>query len=205
MRMPGRRDGDGRVPSAAATSTASTHRAGPHDTPANEDPWMTLAREVDRSRRYRHPVTLVRIAPGDASGHRSLAARARREGRPGRRAHPLAVAVAGVRRAVRSGDCAWVDDGSVYVLLLETDARGAEAMVARVRATVPALAPATDVRIASFPEHVLTARALRAAVSGRQPRFRPAGTPLGDLEWRALADRINPSSHAPGAVPEAAD
>jgi hypothetical protein len=68
------------------------------------------------------------------------------------------------------------------------------------------MAPASDVRIASFPEHVVTARGMRAAVTGREPRFRPAGAPLGDLEWRVLADRINPSGHGPsGALPEGAD
>jgi hypothetical protein len=53
---------------------------------------------------------------------------------------------------------------------------------------------------------VVTARGMRAAVTGREPRFRPAGAPLGDLEWRVLADRINPSGHGPpGALPEGAD
>ena len=179
--------------------------AGPHDTPAHEDPWNAVTRELDRSRRYRHPLTVVRISPGEPSGHRSLAARTRREGRPGRRADPLATAVAAVRRAVRSGDCAWTDEGAVYVLLPETDARGAEVMVGRVRAAFPAMAAEADVRIASFPEHALTARGLRAAVTGREPCFRQAGTPLGELEWRAVADRLKPSSHAPGALPEGAD
>jgi hypothetical protein len=166
---------------------------------------MTLGRELDRSRRYCHPVTLVRIAPSEVSGHRSLAARARREGRPGRRRDPVAAAASEVRRAVRAGDCAWPEDGAVFVLLPETDSRGAEAMVARLRAAVPAMAPADDVRMASFPEHVVTARGMRAAVTSRQPRFRPAGAQLGDLEWRVFADRINPSSHGPGALPEGAD
>jgi hypothetical protein len=167
---------------------------------------MTLGRELDRSRRYCHPLTLVRIAPGEASGHRSLAARARLEGRPGRPSDPRAAAAAAVRRTVRCGDCAWPEDGAVFVLLPETDTQGAEAMIARIRATVPPMAPASDVRIASFPEHVVTARGMRAAVTGREPRFRPAGAPLGDLEWRVLADRINPSGHGPpGALPEGAD
>jgi hypothetical protein len=199
---PGRRRADGRVVSPAATSTAPPRPAGPRDTPADEGPWATLGREIDRSRRYDHPLTLVRVVPARASGQRSLAARARREGRPGRRGDPLAVAVAGVRRAVRSGDGAWADNGAVYMLLPETDARGAEAMVARVRAEVAAIAPPSDVRIASFPEHVVTARGLRAAVHGRREQ-RPAS--LGDLEWRVLADRITPPSHAPGALPEGAD
>jgi len=206
MRRTGRRDGDRRVvPFPVATPTASPRDAGPHDTPAHEDPWNAVTRELDRSRRYRHPLTVVRISPGEPSGHRSLAARTRREGRPGRRADPLATAVAAVRRAVRSGDCAWTDEGAVYVLLPETDARGAEVMVGRVRAAFPAMAAEADVRIASFPEHALTARGLRAAVTGREPRFRQAGAPLGDLEWRAVADRLKPSSHAPGALPEGAD
>jgi hypothetical protein len=211
MRRAGRRDGDRRVPLAAATPTSTPGHAGPRDTPASEDPWNAVSRELDRSRRYRHPLTVVRISPGEPPGHRSLAARARREGRSGRRADPLALAVAAVRRAVRSGDCAWTDEGAVYVLLPETDARGAEVMVGRVRAAFPAMAAEADVRIASFPEHALTERGLRTAVSGREPRFRqpgaPLGTgaPLGDREWRVVADRLKPSSPAPGALPEGAD
>src|ERR687890_1959948 len=204
-RRPGRRDGDHRALFPVATPTASPRPAGPRDTPAQEDPWNAVSRELDRSRRYRHPLTVVRISPGEPSGRRSLAARPRREGRPGRRADPLAAAVAAVRRAVRSGDCAWTDEGAVFVLLPETDARGAEVMVGRVRAAFPAMAAEADVRIASFPEHALTARGLKAAVTGREPRFRQAGAPLGDLEWRVVADRPHPPSHPPGALPAGAD
>jgi hypothetical protein len=204
MRRPHRARGERRAPSPAAPA-AATRPAGPGDTPAREDPWTALGRELDRSRRYGHPLTLVRIAPGEPSGHRSLAARARREGRPGRRRDPLAAAVAELRATVRSGDLAWADDGAVFLLLPETDARATELMMDRIRVTVPAVGPEADVRVASFPEHGLTAHGLRAAVTAREPRFRPSGAPLGELEWRTFTDRLNPSSHPPDAVPEGAD
>ena len=163
-----------------------------------DDPWDALSREIDRSRRYRHALTLVRVTPDESSGHRSLAARLRREGRPGEAVRRLETELLAT---LRSGDCAWSDGSAVFLLLPETDATGAGAMLARVRATATAFAAGADYALASFPEHGVTSRALRAAVTRR---FRPdaSGAPR---EWRVLPELPTHPAHPPGTVPGGAD
>jgi hypothetical protein len=207
-RRPRRRHGD--APSPAVRPVQQPDRGGARNLPGADDQWEALSRELDRSRRYRHPLTLVRMVGDGSSGRRSLAARARREGRPrrGRADGSAAELLAQLRGLLRSGDCAWCDADAVFVLLPETDASGAEAMVARARAIVPALAAATELRLASFPQHALTAQGLRAAVAPpRAARFGPAGTAIGDREWRALADRLpgRNTGSAADPMPEGAD
>jgi hypothetical protein len=121
----------------------------PHDL---SDP---LCREIERSRRYRHAFTLIRVAP-----------ESRRVIRPGRRRHEaLDELAAGLRACVRTGDVAWSEGSALYVLLPETDAAGADAVVERFRRAARAVAGDADVRVASFPEQGLTDHALRAAVA----------------------------------------
>ena len=190
--------------SASASANLTPARGGPRKLPGSDDSWDALSRELDRSRRYRHPLTLVRMVGDESSGHRTLTARARREGRPGKTRAASAYELVGqLRGLLRSGDSAWADAGAVFVLLPETNAPGAAAMIARARATLPALAAATELRYATFPEHGLTAQALRAAVVPRpEGRFGPE---MGDLEWRGIADRLPARSSHPGAMAEGAD
>jgi hypothetical protein len=195
---PRRRRGD-RRPAAPATG------AGPRDAPPRDDPWDALGRELDRCRRYRHHLTLVRLVPDDSSARRSLAARARREGGPGRRRDTRAAAVAAVRAAVRTGDCVWVDGGAVFMLLLETDATGGREMVQRIQSTVGGVLEHAEARIASFPEHGLTVHALRAAVTRREKRARPGSAPVAELEWRIFTDRLHPTNGSAGPLPDAAE
>jgi hypothetical protein len=126
----------------------------PHDL---SDP---LCREIERSRRYRHAFTLIRVAP-----------ESRRVIRPGRRRHDaLDELAAALRACVRTGDVAWSEGSALYVLLPETDAAGADAVVERFRRAVRAVAEDAEVRVASFPEQGLTDHALRAAVARRPLR-----------------------------------
>jgi hypothetical protein len=142
-----------------------------------DHPSDPLIREIERSRRYRHALTLIRMAPGPSSAARGITLRPQRAGRPGqRRREPLDQLAAEIRGCLRSGDVAWSDGSALFVILPETDASGAEAMLARFRRAARALADEPDVRVASFPEDGLTHHALRAAVAqhvGRRPR-RPA-------------------------------
>jgi hypothetical protein len=191
LRRPSRRRGDGRL-AAPASATPPARLDVPLTPPGRGGPWAVLARELDRSRRYRHQLTLVRVIPEAPSGQRPPAARARREGWPGhRRLAPPQEILAALDPVLRAGDSAWVDGTAVYLLMPETDVSGAEAMIARTRAAVPAVAGAT-VRLACFPEHGLTEHALRAAVTVRE---QPAS---GD-RLPALGPR------ASGPVPEGAD
>jgi hypothetical protein len=68
---------------------------------------------------------------------------------------------------VRTGDVAWLEGSALYVLLPETDATGADAVVERFRRVARAVAGDADVRAASFPEQGLTDHALRGAVTRR--------------------------------------
>jgi hypothetical protein len=200
VRRPGRRRADRRFQSHTS-NTATTRSAGALAEPAREDPWDALSRELDRSRRYRHALTLVRVTPDESSGHRSsLAARLRREARL---SDPLHRLEAELRTLVRSGDCLWSDGTAVFVLMPETDCAGAEKMVARMRATSPALAAGADVGLASFPEHGVTSRALRMEAARRDQRDTSSGA---SREWRVLTDRLpGHPAHPPGAVPGGAD
>jgi hypothetical protein len=175
FRRPRRRRGDWRPPPPEASHR---HAGDLLSEPPVADPWLVLNREIDRCRRYRHPLALVRVTVGEPGGTTSLAARPRREGRPyRRRVDPTAALAAALRRSARSGDVTWIDGPAVFVLAPETDAPGAEAMAARVRAIAADVLGATvDLRIAAFPEDGLTGHALRAALTARQRRFRhPAG------------------------------
>jgi hypothetical protein len=137
----------------------------PHDF---SDP---LGREIERSRRYRHAFALIRVAPEKASATQVPVPRSRRVGRPGRRRHDaLDELAAALRACVRTGDVAWSEGSALYVLLPETDAAGADAVVERFRRAVRTVAEDADVRVASFPEQGLTDHALRAAVARRPLR-----------------------------------
>jgi len=150
-------------------------------TPAPGNPWFALSREIDRCRRYRHPLSLVRVAgigsPGLAVGSPGLdavvTAPPRREGRPGiRRHHRRPDLAAALRGVLRSGDEAWRHGAAVFVLAPETDGAAAEGMVARIRpVAVHVLGTPVDVRVAVFPEDGITAPALRRALEAREARF----------------------------------
>jgi hypothetical protein len=141
---------------------------GPHAPQDVSDP---LSREIERSRRYRHAFTLIRVAPEKASATDALAARSRRVGRPRRRTHDVLDELAAELRAcLRTGDVAWSEGSALYVLLPETDVTGADAVVERFRRAARAVACDAEVRVASFPEQGLTDHALRAAVTRRPLR-----------------------------------
>jgi hypothetical protein len=130
-----------------------------------------LNREIERSRRYRHAFTLIRVAPEKASATHIRAPRSRRVGRAGRRRHDELDELADELRAcLRTGDVAWSEGCALYVLLPETDGTGADAVVERFRRAARAVADDADVRVASFPQQGLTEHALRAAVTRRSLR-----------------------------------
>lgn len=77
-----------------------------------------------------------------------------------------------LRTTIRSADTAWVERGSVYVLLTESDREAALGLLARLGgAQLQALTSGDDVRVACFPQDGITANALRAVV-----RRRPGGS-----------------------------
>jgi hypothetical protein len=206
IRGPRRRRGDWRSPPPPDVGAA--HAVDRAAEPKGPDPWLVLSREIDRCRRYRHPLALVRVAADVASASSSLAARPRREGRASRRREdPMVRLAAALRGTLRSGDVAWVHGASAYVLAPETDACGAEAMGHRLRAVAADLVGASvELRIATFPEDGLTGHALRAKLTARARRFAPVErerrTATGGA-WGVLS-RVTDGSLAP-ELPEHAD
>lgn len=72
----------------------------------DERPDALLGRELDRSRRYNHPFTLIRVPANGTS--------------------------ASAARRLRTGDAVWRDGDDVVVLLSETDDAGARAFAERL-------------------------------------------------------------------------
>ena len=114
--------------------------------------WIEFRRELRRARRGGRPLTILRIAgadlPGGGAGATELGTRAR---------------ALGLR--LRTVDRAWVDEGSIYVLLPESSRAAAEALIARIRADASEVLPEL-VRVATFPENGLTSGAIIAALDG---------------------------------------
>lgn len=126
----------------------------PDETPSttvNESAWAEFRRELRRSRRGARPLTLLRM-PGPElltlADLVELEARSRR--------------LTGHLRLV---DRAWVDDGSIYILLPESPREAAEIMLGRIRTADPKLLT-DDIRAATFPDDGLTSGALIAAIHG---------------------------------------
>jgi hypothetical protein len=159
--------------------------------PAPHDLSDALRREIERSRRYRHAFTLIRVAPEKAHATDVRVPRSRRVGRPGRRRYdPLEELAAELRACLRTGDVAWSEGSALYVLLPETDVTGADAVVERVRRAARAVARDADLRVASFPEQGLTDHALRAAVTRRRlpaGAFGPDGAAISNVDRGSLA------------------
>jgi hypothetical protein len=135
-------------------------------TPAREG-WAEFRRELRRSRRGVRPMTIVRLpGPADpaAAEVADLHGRARR-----------------LHRHLRLVDRTWVDEGSIYILLPESNRVAADTLLGRLRRLTPDLID-DDVRVAVFPDDGLTSGALISAVHGASLSATP--TPIR----AALAD-----------------
>jgi hypothetical protein len=149
------RDGSTRPLPGDVTFTYGSSRRARRRLPADpRDPWAALRLEIDRSRRYRHSVTLVRVVP------RAVRDAPRRRGAR----DPLAAVVAAVRACMRAGDSVWRQGDAIFLVLPETEGGGAGALLARIRSCAPALLADADMRAAAFPEDGLTYHAVRAAI-----------------------------------------
>jgi hypothetical protein len=117
--------------------------------PAVEAAWMEFRRELRRARRHERPLTLIRIPtapPDDASAAPDLSAMSRQ-----------------IDARLRLIDRAWVDEGSIYVMLPESGRGAAATVVERLDIVAPSWSLA-DIRVASFPDDGLTSGAIIAAV-----------------------------------------
>jgi hypothetical protein len=175
------------------------------ETPLPGGHWYALSREIDRCRRYCHPLSLLRVSPAGPPQPDPAPAGHRREGRPGiRRRDRRADLAAELRLVLRSGDEAWRHGAAVFVLAPETDAVAAQGMVARIRPiAVRVLGTPVDVRVAAFPEDGITGHALRRAIEAREPRFATPRAGARRPGWPALP-RLADTGPAPD-LPEGAD
>lgn len=135
------------------------HSNGPataHGAPGERgDAWEELRREIARSRRYGHDFVLIRVP-------HALSLPVRRSRWPrSRRSEDVARKL---RSLVRVLDRVWANNGSVYVLLPESDRPAGERLLARVREAAPELFPDDGVHLAAFPADGLTSGALLAAL-----------------------------------------
>jgi len=157
-------------PAAADSSGAPVSRVWRRGPAAREDPWHAVRREIDRSRRHRHPFVLVRLPVP-------------RRGRAARRA--LTAGVTLLHTTLRSGDSVWAEGDAVYLLLPETDRDGATRLLDRLGDEAPAVVPGHEaVRMACFPQDGLTVNAIRAAVTRdlSAPRALAQGVSAGGTE-----------------------
>jgi hypothetical protein len=177
-----------------------------------EDPWALARRELERSRRYGHPLALVRVVPITAR-HEAAApvrlgrrARAGRAGRAGRDA--AAELVLALRGTLRDIDAVWTDRRGVFLLLPETDVDAGRSLVARLRGgEQPFLTAEDDVRVGAFPADGLTLEALIAAVTRpvpapalpvatREPEQDGSEMPAGDRRRRLTLGTRAEGRHA---------
>lgn len=115
--------------------------------------WAEFRRELRRARRAGRPLTLLRLSADDLSAEQAA------------RDPSLESSAQQLLAQVRVVDRAWVDDGSLYIMLPESARADAERMLVRIRASAPNLLP-ERAHIATFPEDGLTSGALIASVSG---------------------------------------
>jgi hypothetical protein len=137
--------------------------------------WEKFGREIGRSRRYGHPLTLMRITPpagGPPAPHVP-----RRHGLRFRRAwhaRTLSSLVAELEALVRCEDVVWEDGSGILVLLPESGPAAGGTLAARLRARGPAVMRLAEIDLASFPDDGLTGESLVAAVTGTIGSGRPA-------------------------------
>jgi hypothetical protein len=117
-----------------------------------------LGRELERSRRYGHTFTIVRVDPGRELLMADPA-------RTGWRLRSIASAAAArLRACLRSVDHVWTLRDQIYVLMPECDRVQASRALGRVDQADPGLLCPDHVRLATFPADGLTIPALLGAL-----------------------------------------
>jgi hypothetical protein len=117
---------------------------------AASTPWEEFAREFARSRRYEHPFALVVLPLPSVVSAMSAEFLAHERGQSGPR--------------IRSIDKVWLVGRSLYLLLPETDRRGALTLIARLERESSGLVSGMAASAVSFPEDGLTPFALIASL-----------------------------------------
>lgn len=119
--------------------------------------WEDLQHEVDRSRRYGHSFSVVRLASCTR-----LRARSNGAGKARRAELEHKALMVGV--LVRKLDRVWADGEDIYVLLPEGGRAMAESMLDRIREPLRVLLPDSVAAIATFPQDGLSIGGLLSAL-----------------------------------------
>jgi hypothetical protein len=143
-------NGHAAAPAPSAPSGAFDPSEG-FDPSAGFDAWDELRREIARSRRYGHEFVLIRIPHGGSPAPR------RSRWSRSRRSRDFARAL---RSLVRTLDRVWTSNGSLYLLLPESNRAAGESLLGRLREAAPELLPDYGIRLAAFPADGLTSGAL---------------------------------------------
>jgi hypothetical protein len=130
--------------------------------------WEDLQRELDRSRRYGHSFSVVRLASRTRFRARSNGAGEKHRAELERKALMVGV-------LLRKLDRVWADGEDIYLLLPEGGRAMAESMLDRIREPLAALVPDSEVAIAAFPEDGLSTGALLAALGSPSRPVRIVG------------------------------
>lgn len=155
--------------------SARMTRAGltPADARVTGDPWQHLHDELRRSRRHGHHFVLarIRVTKGRTSAPQDPA-EALRGGQK---------TLVAVEASLRTTDRCWLDGGSVYALLPETDRSMADTFLERARRAYPDVLSGAAVTVVGFPKEGVTSGSLLAALAGRPSERRADGTAP---DWR---------------------
>lgn len=146
--------------------------------------WAEFRRELRRTRRAARPMTVLRIpasAPPAGIDPDLLTMRAQH--------------LAGELRLI---DRIWVDDGSLYVLLPESQREAAAAVIGRIAARRPDLL-SSDLQMATFPDDGLTSGALISAIHGSATRHVP--TPIRATVIDVLDEELDAVAPSRAALP----
>jgi hypothetical protein len=154
--------------------------------------WEDLQREIDRSRRYGHSFSVVRLTSRATSKPVSDRQHEQRRAELEQRALTLSV-------LLRRLDLVWPDGEDVYVLLPEGGRAMAESMLDRIGESLTLLMPGWEAAIAAFPDDGVSKGALLAALGSASARPDPPPVEVNDVPARLTTpDPENPAPHAAG-------
>jgi hypothetical protein len=208
-----RRPGGKQYPAPQLSGTLPVSVEQPPFPSTPEDPWGLARRELERSRRYGHPLALVRVVPitarHDTASPEASPVRLGRRTRVGRAGRDAAAElVLALRDTLRDIDAVWTDRRGVFLLLPESDVEAGRSLVSRLRGgEQPFLTAEDDVRVGAFPADGLTLDALIAAVTrpvpapalpvaAREPEHDGAEMPAGHRRRRLTLGTRAEGRHA---------
>lgn len=152
--------------------------------------WEDLQREIDRSRRYEHLFSIVRLTSRATSGRASARQHGDRRAELEQRALTLGV-------LLRKIDRVWADGEDIYLLLPEGGRAMAESMLDRISEPLAALMPDWEAAIAAFPDDGLSKRALLGVLGSANVRQAASSTPEStDVPAGPTATSETPAQHA---------